>query len=231
MPVIPSIPTAVPKLADAQGFWRANLSATMSASAVILPNGQAWVVYEVASGAASTVNALAQAQLSLNGSAYSSVGKYFSLPFATGAVAQDYNLSGTLSIASSSALTSSVTVGSGAATTVTWIIDKAYATPATQISVQGSWRGAQGSDSLSWDVDKDGKLTGTSTTGCTYSGSIKPNVNPVAVLDVALTETCAGTAKTLSGIATLNAAKTGLSLAYTSGSGASMLAGVVLLGR
>ena len=118
-PVTPSTPTTpevpvtpvtppVPKLADAQGFWRANPSATSSASAVILPDGQAWVVYETASGTGSTVSALAQAQLSLNGSAYSSVGKYFSLPFATGAAVQDYNLSGTLSIASSSALTSSV---------------------------------------------------------------------------------------------------------------------------
>ena len=224
VPVTPVTPP-VPKLADAQGFWRANPSATSSASAVILPDGQAWVVYETATSA---VSALAQVQLSLNGSAYSSVGKYFSLP-AGSAAAQDYKLSGTLSVASSPALTSSVTVGNASASTVTWIFDNTYATPATQASVLGSWRGAQGSDSLSWGLDKDGKLTGTSTTGCTYSGTLKPNANPVAVLDVALSETCAGTLKALTGIATLNAAKTGLSLAYTTGTGAATQGGVVLL--
>ena len=81
--------------------------------------------------------------------------------------------------------------------------------------MQGRWSGALGANSLLWDVDGAGKLAGTSTTGCTYSGSITPNANPVAVLDVAVTENCVGATKNLSGIATLNAAKTGLSLAYT----------------
>jgi hypothetical protein len=221
----PTTPVATPaavKLADAQGFWSATLSATSSASAVILPNGQAWVVYQTGS----TITALAQATLSLNGTTYTSSGKYYSLP--AGAV-QDYSFSGNLIAGSPGTLANSVTVGSGTPTAVIWTYSKTYETPAVQGSVQGRWSGQQGADSLLWDIDAAGKLAGTSTTGCTYSGSITPNANPVAVLDVALTENCAGASKTLSGIATLNAAKTGMSLAYTTGAGAQ--GGVVVLGK
>lgn len=217
----PDTPAAV-KLADAQGFWSATLSATSSASAVILPNGQAWVVYQTGS----TITALAQATLSLNGTTYTSSGKYYSLP--AGAV-QDYSFSGNLIAGSPGTLANSVTVGSGTPTAVIWTYSKTYETPAVQGSVQGRWSGQQGADSLLWDIDAAGKLAGTSTTGCTYSGSITPNANPVAVLDVALTENCAGASKTLSGIATLNAAKTGMSLAYTTGAGTQ--GGAVVLGK
>ena len=110
-PDTPSTPVAA-KLADAQGFWSATLSTSSSASAVILPNGQAWVVYQTGS----TVTALAQASLSLNGNTYVSVGKYYSLP--AGAV-QDYNFSGSLPAANSSTLANSVTVGAGTPTALT----------------------------------------------------------------------------------------------------------------
>lgn len=213
---------AVQTLANAQGFWSATLSGTSSASAVILPNGQAWVVYQ----AGSTVSALAQATLSLNGSTYSSSGKYYSLP--AGAV-QDYSFSGSLTAGNTGSLASSITVGSGTPTAVTWTYNKAYETPASQSSVQGRWSGIQGADSLLWDLDAAGKLAGTSTTGCTYSGTITPNSNPVAVLDVAIIESCAGTSQNLAGMATLNADKTRLSLAYTTA--ADTQGGVVLLGR
>ncbi len=65
-------------------------------------------------------------------------------------------------------------------------------------------------------MDGSGNLTtGSSSTGCSYSGKITPNASASAVLDVAVTETCAGVAQALTGVATLNAAKTAMSLAYT----------------
>lgn len=76
---------------------------------------------------------------------------------------------------------------------------------------------------MNWDIDSAGKLAGTSTTGCTYSGTITPNASPVAVLDVTIVENCAGTSRTLRGIATLNAAQTGLSAAYTTATGVLVL--------
>lgn len=220
----PSTPgtTTSAKLSDAQGFWSAGLGGSNSATAVILPNGQAWVVYQ----SANTVTALAQAALSLNGATYTSVGKHYGLP---GGAVQDYSFTGNLTGSNTGTLVNTITVGTGSATAVTWTYNKTYETPATQASVQGRWSGAQGADVLTWDVDANGALAGTSTTGCTYSGTLKPNANPVAVLDVAVTELCAGVSKALSGIATVNAAKSGMSVAYTTAAGAQ--AGVLVLAK
>ncbi len=214
--------TQAQALANAQGFWSATPSAGNSATAVILPNGQAWVVYQTGN----TVTALGQAVLSVTGGSYSGIGKHYALP---GGAVQTFTLGGTLPTANTGSLANSVTLGAGTGSVINWTYSKSYESAATQASVQGSWRGAQGAASLSWDVDGAGKLAGTSSTGCSYSGTLTPNANPVAVFDLTVTESCAGAIKTLSGIATLNAAKTGLSLAYTTAAGAQ--GGVVVLVR
>lgn len=206
-------PPATPTLSNIQGFWNSTLSGTSSASAVILPNGQAWVVYETAG----SVTALAQANLSLNGATYSSSGKYYSLP---GSAAQDYSVSGSLPASNTSSLSNSVRIGSGTATAMTWNYNKAYETALSQSSVQGRWNGKLGANSVLWDFDAAGKLAGTSTTGCTYSGTLTRNLIAVAVLDAAITETCAGTAQSLSGIARLSTDKASMSLAYITAAGA-----------
>lgn len=218
----PATPAPTPTLSNIQGFWNATLSGTSSASAVILPNGQAWVVYE----AAGAITALAQASLSVNGTTYSSSGKYYSLP---GGGAQGYSLSGTLPVAGSGSLSNSVRIGSDAATAMTWTYSKAYETALSQSSVQGRWSGTLGANSLLWDVDAAGKLTGTSTTGCTYSGSLTVNAAAVAVLDAAITEACAGASQSLTGIARLSADKGSMSLAYITAAGAQ--GGVIVLGK
>jgi hypothetical protein len=227
-PTAPANPTPAPTpaltVANAQGFWSATPNATTGVGAVILPNGQAWVIYQTGS----TVTALAQGALSVSGTTFTGVGKHYTLP--AGAV-QDFSLSAIPGSATTTTATPTLIntskVGAGTETTLTWTYNKTYETPATQASVQGRWSGVQGAVSLIWDIDSAGKLAGTSTTGCTYSGTLTPNASPVAVLDVAITESCAGTSKTLSGIATLNAAKTGLSVTYTIAAGAQ--GGVVVL--
>lgn len=216
VPITPVTPIS-PKLSDAQGFWSAALGADSRASAIILPNGQAWVVYESTTEGVSSVTALAQATLSLNGNSYSSIGKHYSLPFVSASTPASYNFSGMLSSTASTTLANTVTVGSGTPAAVTWTYNKAYETPVTQASAQGNWRSPAGSSiSLSWTIDSNGSLsTASSSTGCSYSGKITPNPGAPAVLEVAVTETCAGVAQVLAGVATLNAAKTGMSLAYT----------------
>jgi hypothetical protein len=214
---LPSAPT----LASAQGFW----SDTTSVSAVILPSGQVWVIYQNGN----SVSALAQGTLSLSGTTYTGIGQHYTLP---GGAVNAFSLSATLGPETSytdkaTTLVNTATVGTGTPSTQTWVYNKTYENPATQSSVQGHWSGLQGAVSLVWDIDAAGKIVGTSTTGCTYSGSLTPNANPVAVLDAAITESCAGTLKTLNGIALLNTAKTGLSLAYTTQAGSQ--GGVLLL--
>lgn len=209
--------TPAPTLSNVQGFW-----STAGASAVILPNGQAWVVYD----SAGSVTALAQAGVVQNGSGFVSVGKYFALP---GGAAQTYGLSGNLPAARGNDLSTSSRIGSGDVVVATWVYNKAYDTPVAQTSVQGHWSGKLGADILSWDFDAAGKLTGTSTTGCSYSGTLTVNPTASAVLDAAMTENCAGNILSLSGIATLGADKAHISLAYTTAGAAQ--GGVVLLAK
>ncbi len=175
---------------------------------------------------AGSVKALAQANLALNGVAFGSSGKYYTLP---GGVAQDYSLSGSVPAARALDLSTSIRIGAGAATAATWVYNKAYDTPVAQSSVQGRWSGKLGADTLTWDFDASGKLAGTSTTGCSYSGALTVNPAATAVLDVAVTETCAGTLLNLSGIATLGADKAHISLAYVTAGLAQ--GGVVLLAK
>lgn len=221
-PISPVTPPVI-TLSKAQGFWSATPSANTSVNAVILPNGQAWVIYQTGSA----VTALAQSTLSLSGSTFTGVGKHYSLP---AGVVQDFNLSatqGSTSAATTPTLINTTTVGASTPMSLTWTYNKSFETAVTQASVQGRWSSLQGAISLTWDIDANGKLAGTSTTGCTYSGTLTPNTSPIAVLDVSITESCAGTLKALSGIATLNTAKTGISVAYTTTNGAQ--GGVVVL--
>ncbi len=69
-----------------------------------------------------------------------------------------------------------------------------------------------------WTVDANGVLSGTSTLGCSYNGSVAPH-GSVAVFDVTLTETCTGSTTQLSGIAKLNTAKTFLTFGLTTADG------------
>lgn len=212
-------------LASAQGFWSATPSENTSVSAVILPSGHVWVIYQNAN----IVSALAKGTLSLSGTTYTGIGQHYTLP---GEAVKTFSLSAILGPETSSSgrattLVNTATVGTGLPSTQTWAYNKTYENPATQASVQGRWSGEQGAVSLVWNIDSAGKIAGTSTTGCTYSGTLNPNANPVAVLDADITESCAGTLKTLNGIALLNTTKTGLSVAYTTQTGSQ--GGVVLL--
>ncbi len=66
------------------------------------------------------------------------------------------------------------------------------------------------------NIAPTGLLTGSSTTGCNYTGSILPRTSDPAVFDLAFTESClVGAAKELAGIATVNAAKTSIFFAVT----------------
>jgi hypothetical protein len=218
-------PTPAPTLADLQGFWNTTLNETIGVGAVILPDGQAWLDY----GSSNGINALAQVSLSINGNTYTGTGKYYN-PL-TGAV-QDYSVSGTIKAAEVGAtLVNSITVGTDTPITATWTYVNTYATAATQSSIQGHWTGALNLHRLSWDIDVAGGLTGTSTTGCSYSGTIKPDANPVAVFDVAIAESCAGISKTLAGIATVNEARNGMFVAYTTGTCAQAQGGILNLDK
>lgn len=97
--------------------------------------------------------------------------------------------------------------------------DAHYETTAGLNDVTGGWSGSYGGgvNRLTLNVSTTGVLTGSSSAGCGYSGSMQPRSADPALFDIRFTETCViGTPVTLEGIATVNAAKTGLSFAVTS---------------
>mgnify|MGYP001401706721 CR=1 FL=1 len=92
------------------------------------------------------------------------------------------------------------------------------ATPAVQADVVGNWSATSGgsAQTMQWSLNTTGSMTGTSTTGCTYAGSVAA-IASTAAYSVSFSESCADGNKTaFNGVGTLNAAKNGLTVVVTS---------------
>lgn len=197
-----------------QGFWSGKPDAQTTVSAVFLGQGPVWTV--VQTGTATT--ALVVGTATVTTPTFAVTGRSFAL--ATAATSS-YSITGTvvpkgtLSVAAS-----------GAAPAYTLVYNKAYETAANLADISGAWRASfsGGAVVLSLNVAATGAITGSTNTGCTYTGSVLPHTGGVAVFDLTLNESCTGSsAVQFSGIATLNEARTVLSAAFATGnlSGAS----------
>jgi hypothetical protein len=94
----------------------------------------------------------------------------------------------------------------------------ALATPAVQAEVQGNWSAtlAGNAQTVQWSLTTTGNMTGTSTTGCTYAGSVAALAS-TAAYGISFNESCADGSKTaFSGVGTLSVAKNGLTVVVTS---------------
>lgn len=190
-----------------KGFW-AGTQGTSSTQAIILANGDTWMVFMDAGVA----TRFARLQTTASGSSFSSTGNQYKLltgtteaATASGTFGEKTTISGTMFATSG---TSSLNL----------VYDIRYDTTASLNDAIGSWRGSYGggTSSLIMTIAATGVLNGSSTTGCSYSGSLQPRSADPAVFDVRFTETCLATvAKNLEGITTINAAKTGISFAVT----------------
>jgi hypothetical protein len=103
----------------------------------------------------------------------------------------------------------------------------ALTSAAVQTDAAGAWKATVGGNaqSVSWAVTASGAVSGSSTTGCTYTGTLTAMTNASAYT-AAFRETCSDGASTLfNGIATLNSAKNALSMVAT---GADESVGVAL---
>jgi hypothetical protein len=78
----------------------------------------------------------------------------------------------------------------------------------------GTWKASAGAIALTWTLTDTGTLTGSSTSGCSYSGNTTTPTT-VKLYRTSFTETCHGTATGFEGIATLNTDKTLLTVAAT----------------
>lgn len=194
----------------AQGFWSGAVNAQTTASAVLLPDGTAWNVLRTGSA----VTALVRGTTTVSGSSFSVTGLSFN-PAGTGAPTS-YAISGT--VAPKATLT---VAAAGGAAGYTLSYNKFYETAAKLSDIAGRWNASFGGGSLqlALDFSAAGALTGTSTSGCTYTGSVTPHPAAVAVFNLTLAETCTGGAsQQFSGIVTLNEARTTLSAAFTTAS-------------
>lgn len=221
------VPTPTPTESPAQGFWSGTLAGTASASAVIVDNGDAWIVFQDVVAGANTVTGFARAALTVSGTSFMGTGRHYKLADNT---VQSFTASGTLQAANT--LQTTVVTGAQAPVGPAALAYSArYRVPAVQADASGQWRATfnAGASVVTLTVGSAGALTGSSTTGCTYTGSLVPRSATVAVYNLALNETCVTGASAMNGIGTLNEAKTGLSLAFTSADGAK--GGLLLLQR
>ena len=189
------------------GFW-GGTTGTTTTSAIVLANGDTWVVFQEAN----VTSRFARLQAHASGTGFSGTGSQYLLQTgtaepasATGTFAQKSLLSGTMSATSGSTL-------------LDLTYNSRYETHAIPADAIGRWVGSFGSGSnvLTMTIEAAGILSGSSTTGCTYSGTIQPRIADPAVFDVTFSEAClVGASRTLSGIATVNAEKTSLFCATT----------------
>lgn len=205
---IPIDPPAV-----VQGFWSGSVTtgpdSATKATAVVTPALTAWVVFDNGT----TVTGLAKVALSAAAASNTEVsaqgsGSYFKL---------GTTLSKQAVALSATATTSGAFSGTLGTSTWAWQSNASYKTAALASDLVANWTGTAAGKAVSynWTVDGNGALSGSSTTGCSYSGTVKPNAAGVAVFDVLVTEACSGVTKTLTGIATLTSAKSALAVAYT----------------
>ena len=187
-----------------QGLWQSPAGASPAISAIVLPDGQLWAV--VAEGSAIRV---LRAGLAGQTSNYSGSGKSYLLGTST---VTSGNV--TASVVEKSSLTGAITPNGGASEPFSLAYQARYDTAATLAQFAGAWRDVQGPGAQNWNIAANGALTGTRTTGCTYVGQLTERAERKAVVDVNMTEDCAGNRVRLLGVATLNT-NNGISMVVT----------------
>lgn len=220
-PAPPAAPSSV------QGFWSGALDASNSASAVILDSGDAWIVFQANVGGVNTTTGFSRSALTVTGNTYAGSGSNYRL--ADNSV-QTFSASGTI-LGSTNLQATFVTGSQAPVGPVSLTYDRSYLTPASAADAAGRWRSTfnSGASVLTLDVAAGGGLSGSSTTGCSYAGSLVPRAGGVAVFDLVLNETCLSGTSNLTGIGTINAAKTSLFLAFTNADRSK--GGLVVAGR
>lgn len=201
----PAPPPPVP-VSILKGFWAGTQNGTTT-SAIVLSSGEAWIVQQDAGGA----NRFSRSQLTPTSSAFSGSGTQYNLLDGT---------NGPMSIIGTyvekSLLSGTVTVG-GVGAGIQLSYNNRYETVAQLADAAGTWQGTYsgGSKIVTITIAQDGAVTGSSSSGCSYDGVLQPRTSDPAVFDLAFTERCLSAVTALSGIATVNEAKTSLSWAFT----------------
>lgn len=185
--------SAGPTISELRGFW-SGVTGANQGSVVSLGDASMWLVEE----ANDVPVAVTKATWSASASSISGAGRRVVVATGEGsnvslnvsAIGAGASLSGTLNGAAFSWAYSSAGVGS-----------------LTSASLQGTWTGQfnQGTLALTWTISSTGKITGSSTTGCVYDGALGDRTDNLKVVDLKVSENCAGTVKPLTGVGTVDA--------------------------
>ena len=181
-----------PTISELRGFWSGATGASLG-KVVSLGDATMWLVEEVNSvPVAVTKAAWSASNGGLTGTGRRVVvdtGAGSDVSLTVSAVGAGASLSGTFNAAAFSWTYSSAGVGSLASS-----------------SLQGTWTGQfnQGAVALTWTISSTGKITGTTTTGCVYDGALGDRTDNLRVVDLKVSENCAGTVKPLTGVGTVD---------------------------
>lgn len=211
-PTDPSTPTPDPSLKPAtavlQGIWQSPAGAASALSAAVLPDGKLWSIIT-----SDGVTRLVKASLSAQTANFGGTGKSYTL--GAGAASSNVSATATTSVIEKTSLNGTLTVGSGQPEAFALAYQARYDTPAVLSDYAGAWQATLGPGVVNWTITSTGVLSGTRTTGCTYSGRLGLRPEQKAVVDVSVAEDCAGTVVQLGGVAVFNADKTRLSMLMT----------------
>ena len=210
----PSGETVIPStfdVAQLQGRWVTGTGVTPGYTTLILPpqagSATAWVLAQDA-GSLTRLSLAGGAALSVSGKSYSLTGAALGQPVSTGASAAA-NLTAvpkTLTFSNLSASTSPIALS---------LSDGLTGAP-PQADVSGNWSASagNGAQEVNWSLNASGTISGSSTTGCVWSGTLLARVD-ARLYNASMTENCAGTINQFSGVATVNADKSRLTVVGT----------------
>lgn len=206
---------AVPSNTAVQGLWQSQGTGTTTTAAMVLPDGRMWLVTTDTATSPATTRLVKATLGGVPGgsSSYSGSGQRHLLDSAGSTPA---TVTVGASLVEKTSLSGTIVGGSGVNDSYSLAYLSRYDTPAVLADHAATWTATLGPGVVTWTVTATGALSGTRTTGCTYSGQISLRVEQKALVEVAITESCAGSVTSLSGVGALSADKSRLSLFLTS---------------
>ncbi|OQW37495.1 MAG: hypothetical protein A4E19_12485 [Nitrospira sp. SG-bin1] len=167
-------PPATVAASSAQGFWAGTTNTNRTIAGLVLDDGAYWVLYS-AQNAPSTVSGLIQGDsTSQNGVITSSNAKDFN--FETEEIL-DATITGNYTMKQSLNGTLVYSIG-GPSTSFTTTYDSDYDLVPDMNAVAGTYNGpVTATENVTVQVLSTGNLSGSSTTGCTFTGSFSPRTH------------------------------------------------------
>ncbi len=207
------VPSPELNLTSLQGIWRSAAGASSTLSAIVLPDGKLWAVV---SNASST--RLLKASFEVRGNSFAASGNSFTL----GTTATN-TITLSASVLDKTSLNGAL-VSAGVSEPLSLAYQARYSTPAALSDFVGTWSATLGPGVVKWTLSDAGVLSGTRSTGCTYTGQLALRTEKTAVVNVAVTEDCAGAKTELTGVAIKTEDKQAITLLMTTSGDAAAVA-------